>query len=527
MSISEKTARLHWDAPAVLCCRTAKGAVIGPAHLEDPTLFPELEAAGLLALPAGVLTIGQALGTTLRETTDGLTALTAGLVTDLPAAAVCGIGTAAPPERIVRTLRHRIYDVSQVEITDQTAFRDGKLTIRESLGGEALAADPLVKRVAIDVITPDRRRVFANTIMDIIPVATKMEGRLGEGVTHVLDGVVFVLTGVDEEGVQLHEFGSSEGCLEDKISFGRPGCPDPRDLMVRVNVTIQAGAGMERRGPYAAHKACDVILQEVRKALKTAPANLCLGVKTYHDTRRPGRPRVLLVKEIMGQGAMHEKILLPTEPAGVAGGRRDIDLGNLPVVLSPNEVRDGGLHALTCVGPATKETTRHYFREPLLRLLAADEELDLLGVVFIGSPPVNDDKAFVSARLGALVEALDVDGVIVTTEGFGNNHIDFAASIEQIGARGISVVGVSFAACQGQLVVGNRYMDAMIELNKNPAGRESEILAESTLCPEDARRALLMLKTRMAGIPIEPASDRWTQSIVEANQRLVDGGDTS
>ena len=224
---------------------------------------------------------------------------------------------------------------------------------------------------------------------------------------------------------------------------------------------------------------------------------------------------------------MHEKILLPTEPAGVAGGRRDIDLGNMPVVLSPNEVRDGGLHALTCVGPATKETTRHYFREPLLRLMAADEELDLLGVVFIGSPPVNDDKAFVSARLGALVEALDVDGVIVTTEGFGNNHIDFAASIEQIGARGISVVGVSFAAHQGQLVVGNRYMDAMIELNKNPEGRESEILAESTLCPEDARRALLMLKTRMAGIPIEPANDRWTQSIVDANQRLVDGGETS
>jgi len=99
MSMSEKTARLHWDAPAVLCCRTAKGAVIGPAHLEDPTLFPELEAAGLLALPAGVLTIGQALGATLRETADGLTALTADLVTDLPAAAVCGIGTAAPAAR--------------------------------------------------------------------------------------------------------------------------------------------------------------------------------------------------------------------------------------------------------------------------------------------------------------------------------------------------------------------------------------------------------------------------------------------
>ncbi|MDI1449032.1 glycine/sarcosine/betaine reductase component B subunit [Polyangium sp. 6x1] len=105
--------------------------------------------------------------------------------------------------------------------------------------------------------------------------------------------------------------------------------------------------------------------------------------------------------------------------------------------------------------------------------MAEDGAIDLVGVVFIGSPQVDDEKTFVSARLGALVEALGVDGAILTTEGFGNNHIDFAASIEQIGTRGISLVGASFSAHQGQLVVGNRYMDARIELHKNPEGRES------------------------------------------------------
>ncbi|KYF52081.1 D-proline reductase (dithiol) proprotein PrdA [Sorangium cellulosum] len=524
MSISLKAANLHRNAPAVLCCRAPKGAVIGAVHLEDPSVFTELEGSGLLSIPAGALTIGQVLGATLKETADALTPLTAALVEDLPGSAACcaaPLEPAAPPGRVVRTLTHRNYDVSRVEISGVTSFEDGQLTVRESLCRESLKADPLVKKVEMDVITPDRRHVFSNTIMDVIPVATKVEGKLGEGVTHVMDGVVFILTGVDEAGIQLHEFGSCEGCLDEKISFGRPGCPDSGDLMVRVNVVIQAGTGMERRGPYAAHRACDAIMQEVREALKRAPTSGCMGVKTYSDMKRPGRPRVVLVKEIMGQGAMHEKLLLPAEPAGVEGGRRNVDLGNVPVVLSPNEVRDGGIHALTCVGPATKEGTRHYFREPLLRLMAEDEEIGLVGVVFIGSPQVNDEKAFVSARLGALVEALDVDGAIVTTEGFGNNHIDFADSIEQIGARGVSVVGVSFSAYQGQLVVGNRYMDAMIELNKHPEGRESEILGESTLCLEDAQRALLMLKTKMAGIPIAPADRRWTQSVIDANQRLV------
>ena len=55
-----------------------------------------------------------------------------------------------------------------------------------------------------------------------------------------------------------------------------------------------------------------------------------------------------------------------------------------------------------------------------------------------------------------MVEALDVDGAFVTTEGFGNNHIDFASHIEQIGMRGIPVVGLSFCAVQGALVVGNK-----------------------------------------------------------------------
>jgi len=85
----------------------------------------------------------------------------------------------------------------------------------------------------------------------------------------------------------------------------------------------------------------------------------------------------------------------------------------------------------------------------------------------------------------------------------------------------VPVVGVSFCAYQGQLVVGNKYMDAMIELNKDTEGFENEILGESTVCEEDAQRAVLMLKTKMAGIPIEPANRKWSQDVIDANQKLV------
>ncbi|MFT8929224.1 MAG: D-proline reductase (dithiol) proprotein PrdA [Sporolactobacillus sp.] len=563
MSITAELAARHQNDPAVLCCLRNKGTILTPSDLEDPSIFPDLIDSGLLSLPENALTIGEVLGATLSQDTDAMTALSPQLVegahslTQSEAAeapvpvdekpvlhfSISGLtgsiefppsfNTASlpfiqaaepkskPQDRIVRTLTQRHYDVRDVSLSAATTFAGTKLTLRRELSEEALAADPLVKKVAIDIIPANARHVYSNTIMDVIPIATKVSGILGEGVTHVMDGVVVILTGIDEDGVQVHEFGSCEGFLDEKIRFGRPGCPDTGDIMIRINVTVEKNTGMERRGPYAAHKAADYIIQEIREELKRAPEKTAREENVFHEYKRPGKPRVVLVKEIMGQGAMHDNVLLPEEPAGVKGGRRNVDLGNVPVVLSPNEVRDGGIHALTCIGPATKEVTRHYFREPLVNLMAADEEIDLAGVVFIGSPQVNDEKSYVSARLGALAEALDVEGAIVTTEGFGNNHIDFAENIEQIGRRGIAVVGASYCAYQGQLVVGNQYMDAMIELNKDEEGFENEILGDSTLCPEDATRALLMLKSKMAGVPIAPADRHWSQDVIDANKTLA------
>ena len=566
MSITNETVNQHKKDPAIVCCRTTKGTIIGSGELEDPNILPDLEDSGLVEIPSNVLKIGQVIGAKLLKDIDGLTPLTADLlegiveevkegnnkvqnggdkVENISANKVtqCSGGivrltvdqmnggninssegiTEKIEDEIVSTLKKREFAVKKVELGKETSFKDGVLTIREELCKEALKADPLVKKLEMDIITPNNRHVYSNTIMDVIPVATKVEGQLGEGITHILNGMVFILTGVDEAGIQVHEFGSCEGYLDEKIIYGKPGCPDQDDIIVRVHAIIQDKTGMERRGPYAAHKACDVIIQEIRKVLKETPAGEAEKEETFNQVKRHRRPRVLLVKEIMGQGAMHDNVMLPTEPAGVHGGRQNVDLGNVPVVLSVNEVRDGGIHALTCIGPASKEDTRHYFREPVLEALAADEELDIVGVAFIGSPQVNDEKAFVSKRLGAMTDTMKLDGAIVTTEGFGNNHIDFSYNIEEIGKRGINVVGVTYAAYQGQLVVGNKYMDAMIEVNKDEGGFESELLGENTITMDDAKRAVLMLKNKIAGVEIEPADRKWSQEVIDENQKIADG----
>ena len=583
MSITAETAREHANDPAVLCCRAEEGLVIGPANLEDPAIFDELVDSGLLNLD-GCLTIGQILGAKLTKTCDSLTPVTVDVIDaivetkeeetaveevkeevvnpapvatqvqggrlkihigegkdiniEIPVGGLTSVGgakvvpaeekVAAPVKevageaKVIRSLTRKHYKITEVKRGPETKIEGTVLYIREGIEKEAVASQDLVNSLKIDIITPDKYNTYSETIMDVQPIATKDgEDEIGSGTTRVIDGVVMMVTGTDANGVQIGEFGSSEGILEENIMWGRPGCPEKGEIFIKTEVIIKEHTNMERPGPLAAHSATDFITQEIREALKKLDDELVVDTETFEQVRRPGKKKVVIVKEIMGQGAMHDNLILPVEPVGVLGAKPNVDLGNVPVMVSPLEVLDGCIHALTCIGPASKEMSRHYWREPLVLEALHDEEVDLCGVLFVGSPQINAEKFYVSKRVGMMVEALDVDGAFVTTEGFGNNHIDFASHIEQIGMRGIPVVGMSFCAVQGALVVGNKYMTHMVDNNKSEAGIENEVLGCNTLCHEDAIRALYMLKAEMAGEAVKAPEKKWNPNVKDNNIELI------
>lgn len=447
-------------------------------------------------------------------------------VAEVPAAAVAATATAEAPveeTKVVGTLTRRHIKITEVKRGPETKIEGTTLYIREGIEAEVIADQELVKDFHLEIITPDQYHTYSETIMDVQPIATKEgDAILGEGATRVLDGVVMMLTGTDEGGVQIGEFGSSEGYLDENIMWGRPGCPDKGEIFIKGNIVVQEKTNMERRGPMAAHTAFDIITQEIREVMKELDDSFIVEDEELKSIRRPGKKKVVIVKEIMGQGAMHDNFILPVEPVGILGARANVDLGNVPVCVSPLEVLDGCIHALTCIGPASKEMSRHYWREPLVLEALHDEEVDLCGVVFVGSPQINAEKYYVSRRVGHTVEMMDVDGAFVTTEGFGNNHIDFASHIEQIGMRGIPVVGLSFCAVQGALVVGNKYMQYMVDNNKSESGIENEVLGCNTLCQEEGIRALAMLKAAMAGEEVKAAEKKWNPNVKATNVELIE-----
>lgn len=416
-------------------------------------------------------------------------------------------------DKVLRSLTKNYIKITEVKRGPETKLEGTTLYIREGIEEEAAASQELVKSLTLDIITPDRYGEYSETILDVQPIAVKEEGELGQGITRVLDGAIIMVTGTDENGVQIGEFGSSEGEMDRNIMWGRPGSPEKGEIFIKTQVTIQAHTNMERPGPLAAHRASDYITEEIRQALKAVENPTIDHSEHFEQVKKAGRKKLLIVKEIMGQGAMHDNLILPVEPVGTLGARPNVDLGNLPIMLSPLEVLDGGIHALTCIGPASKEMSRHYFREPLVLEAMADDEVYLCGVLLVGSPQVNSEKFYVSKRLGMTVEAIDPDGVIITTEGFGNNHIDFASHHEEVGRRGYPVVGMSFCAVQGALVVGNEYMKYMVDNNKSKQGIENEILENNTLAPEDAIRALAMIKTVMGGGEVKAPERAWNNNV--------------
>lgn len=503
-----------------------------PAEEKAEEEAPAEEAAPAAPVATAATVAGGTLKIHIGEGKDinleipvGALGATGEAVAEVPAAVAATATAEAPVEeaKVVGTLTRRHIKITEVKRGPETKIEGTTLYIREGIEEEAVASQELVHQLKIDIITPDQYHTYSNTIMDVQPIATKEgEDEIGTGTTRVLDGVIMMVTGTDDNGVQIGEFGSSEGYLDENIMWGRPGAPDKGEIFIKTEVIIKEGTNMERPGPLAAHSATDVITQEIREALKKVEdESLVVDTETFNQVRRPGKKKVVIVKEIMGQGAMHDNLILPMEPVGVLGARPNVDLGNVPIMASPLEVLDGCIHALTCIGPASKEMSRHYWREPLVLETLHDEEVDLCGVIFVGSPQINTEKFYVSKRVGMMVEALDVDGAFVTTEGFGNNHIDFASHIEQIGMRGIPVVGLSFCAVQGALVVGNKYMQYMVDNNKSESGIENEVLACNTLCQEEAIRALAMLKAGMAGEEVKKAERKWNPNVKANNIELI------
>lgn len=149
------------------------------------------------------------------------------------------------------------------------------------------------------------------------------------------------------------------------------------------------------------------------------------------------------------------------------------------------------------IGPSTKETSLHHFRDPLLEVVSGDEDLDLLGVMLVGTPDDNEDKLLVGTRAAVWAECMRADGVIMSADGWGNSDVDYANTCEQLGIRGIPVTGLKFIGSVAGFVVTNNYLGGIKDMNKSAAGVETNVVGENNVSELDCRKVTALLKLRM------------------------------
>ena len=207
-------------------------------------------------------------------------------------------------------------------------------------------SEPSIKQMTIQLLAPNQHHVETNTIMDIIPISTKVLGKLGEGITHTLTGVYVVLTGAIEAGEQMHEFGSSEGVLSENLKLNRVGTPLDTDYIIHIDILANQGVSFTRELCLKMFEMTDDYIQEIRTALKMIEGRMATEVHTFVEKFNEGKPRVVLVKQVAGQGAMYDNLIFPDEPSGFSGGSSIIDMNNVPIIISPNEYRDGAIRAM-------------------------------------------------------------------------------------------------------------------------------------------------------------------------------------
>lgn len=249
-------------------------------------------------------------------------------------------------EKDLRRLVIKGFHIDHAEYGEENKVdTDGRIIVDQNVERFLFNKEEIAS-ASVKIVQPGEWDVFTNTMMDIIPISTKVLGKIGDGITHTLTGVYVILTGVDVNGKQTAEFGSSEGILKERLYSGRAGTPSKNDLIISFDVMFQAGMGQERHAVTEAHRMCDRFIQEYREQMKRFRGDACTERHEYHDVVRPGKKRVLIVKQVAGQGAMYDTHVFGREPSGMEGGKSIIDMGNMPVLVTPNEYRDGIIRSM-------------------------------------------------------------------------------------------------------------------------------------------------------------------------------------
>ena len=327
--------------------------------------------------------------------------------------------------------------IKDIQFADTSKIEDGILYVDKGAVKAVALEDEHIKTVTFDIAKPGES-VRITPVKDVIEPRVKVEGKggvfpgiisrvdtVGSGKTYALKGMAVVTAG--------RIVGFQEGI----INMTGPGADyTPFSKTLNLVMVCEPVEGIkqheyEKAVRFAGFRVAAYIGELARNLTpdETKVYETC-GVKEG-ITQYPDLPRVAYVQMLQSQGLLHDTYVYGVDAKKI-----------LPTILSPTEIMDGAIVSGNCVSACDKNPTYVHENNPVVHDLFEEhgKTLNFVCQIITNENVYLADKERSSDWTAKLCKMLDLDGVIVSQEGFGNPDTDLIMNCKKIEAEGIKTV---------------------------------------------------------------------------------------
>ena len=327
--------------------------------------------------------------------------------------------------------------IKDIQFASESKIEDGILYVSEEAVKAVALEDEKIKSVSFDIAKPGES-VRITPVKDVIEPRVKVEGRggifpgviakvdtVGEGKTYALKGMAVVTAG--------KIVGFQEGII-DMTGPGAEYTPFSKTLnlvMVCEPVDDIKQHDYEKAVRFAGFRFATYIGELARDLTpdETKVYETC-GIKEGIE-KYPDLPRVAYVQMLQSQGLLHDTYVYGVDAKKI-----------VPTIMSPTEIMDGAIVSGNCVSACDKNPTYVHQNNPVVHDMFEQhgKAFNFVGHIITNENVYLADKMRSSDWTAKLCKMLDLDGVIVSQEGFGNPDTDLIMNCKKIEAEGVKTV---------------------------------------------------------------------------------------
>lgn len=327
--------------------------------------------------------------------------------------------------------------IKDVQFASESKIEDGILYVSEEEVRKVAMEDDKIKKVSFDIAKPGES-VRITPVKDVIEPRVKVEGRGG-----IFPGVIAKVDTVGEgktyalKGMAVVTAGPIVGFQEGIIDMTGPGA-DYTPFSQTLNL-VMVCEPVDDIKPHDYEKAVRFAGFRVAVYLGELARNLTPDeTKVYETctikegmTKYPELPRVAYVQMLQSQGLLHDTYVYGVDAKKI-----------VPTIMSPTEIMDGAIVSGNCVSACDKNPTYVHLNNPVVHDLFEQhgKTINFVCQIITNENVYLADKQRSSDWTAKLCKMLDLDGVIVSQEGFGNPDTDLIMNCKKIEAEGVKTV---------------------------------------------------------------------------------------